>query len=80
MVVNYSQFTKFELICRVKELEVLLIDLRDKYEEIFKEYFGETDEFIESTFAEMMINNTLFKGKIVDGKLSIERELGLNDD
>ncbi|RXJ68295.1 hypothetical protein CRV08_08575 [Halarcobacter ebronensis] len=80
MVVNYSQFTKFELICRVKELEVLLIDLRDKYEEIFKEYFGETDEFIESTFAEMMINNTLFKGKIVDGKLSIERELGLKDD
>ena len=80
MVVNYSQFTKFELICRVKELEVLLIDLRDKYEEIFKEYFGETDEFIESTFAEMMINNTAFKGKIVDGKLSIERELGLKDD
>lgn len=80
MVVNYSQFTKFELICRVKELEVLLIDLRDKYEGLHKECFGEIDKFIESTFDEMMINNSAFKGRIVDGKLSIERELGLKDD
>lgn len=83
MIIRYSQFTKIELMFRVQELEEQLIKMRDRYEELYFECYGETmDDFIErmyEEYKEMMIKEPEFKGKIIDGKLSIEREMELKN-
>ncbi|AXH12008.1 hypothetical protein [Halarcobacter bivalviorum] len=79
---RYEDFSKKELILRVRTLEGSLSDLSEMYLDLYEECYNETmEDFIHKITVEYQIATTDFKGNIVDGKLSIERQiLELDDD
>ncbi len=77
----YETYSKEELVARVEELEQDVIDFSEMYLDLYHECYGETmEDTIDKVMTEYEID-TDFKGNIVDGKLSIERQiLELDDD